>query len=1363
MGKFENELYFDYDGIKFILNHKKSAYLLDLPDLSELPDDAFNLGDLVKFKVLSFDKGNRMVYMEPFKEYQWHAGSKLNAEIVEVESDFIKLQNYAGLQMYLSKENLSCFPVCDLRYLTDFVAGKTIEVEIIAPNKVRYVPKNEQVFYHGCSFMADIVSITDRMLTLCCQGYYAQIMESGPLHISESVFSKCSMKELFHGQVQLPVEVVSGLDGLHLVVAQYSRPEIYDNWTLVKHESQYVLMKCKNSFGMFDYTSNEELPASLILRAIKIDEEGFFYLKKDYEQLVNTMLGQTLKCTILSVDKDIVMTYKPYPFIAVSMPLKEYSWDRDKPLVGTTVECQVINVNSTLLSITVSRKAILMYTHSLTKKGETITLKVKGKLRGHFVLQGNGIHARLPYNKCLCYNVNDCHDLIADGDLVRCRVQSIYNKNYLKVSLNALCKSSPWTDWLKDWHSGEIHPFRVVQIGNKFLYIRTKNLIVALDLKYIFLHPTYHCAKDEFNKDQIVNVEILDIDCDSKRIEVRIVDYFTDKLHSFENGQVVVGKVMSVTKKGILLNSNDACIYVFAGEISPGILKYNEIPFKIGEFVQAIITDYIEQDDVYIGSVKQLLKDEVSPLSENQLCEVMVKSLGTDHADVEFHGYHGLITYKEAGIKGAAFAKRFPIGTKLYAILSKIEYNINRLQFSLLKISELIEFDYVYKCEVIRVNKKSITVSFLGIEKKIELSNLKVLPENNVDILLFYHVNQLVEVKVDKLIPTESILTLKVNANTENWKPVNSEIGSIISNAKIIAISEICAYMEKDNQLIRVSKHDFFWNQEKSIKDYYQVGKELDVKIVEHKEYYSVGNVNDLKIGTEQDIFKEINIGDIIEVVIKDITGDCLICSYDDSEVIVYKDDVYWYGEPVSENNLLNDFVVGQHVQVKVFRIKRNKQFVRARIKDISPNPFEENKEGDEFEGEVIKVDPKYYIVKWDKGLGLLKARLASMQRTNRLNPELRYQIGEKIDVAIYRLNEKTHVISLTSKAIDENVFKEGDLKEGNTLKGRICNLTEKGVLLDLGRSLRVYVPAYRIYFYVGNFERLSHMFADKRIEYIDTVLSSIDIDNKRVTVNPTWKKKLKYNKNVNDEVKVYIIDAIRNSLTVRTEDGFYGYIDCTEVDYKVQIPISFRSSGDVTVAHKAVYLGQDDYGVPRFSMKKFLNKPYKKYLTTNYRCHGKVLGSYNSDCDNPHNKKLQIFVELEDAIGMIFFSNKRHKDRIDKNYFMDGEEHEFISVGVSEDMVMLSYLPDQFVKEEELEASLISMDNDYIYFEIEGEHTAYASVSKKDPVFIKAFTNNLGVLSDYNKGKRCLLRIIKFDPLRRLGIAEFVRVLDNA
>ncbi len=374
--------------------------------------------------------------------------------------------------------------------------------------------------------------------------------------------------------------------------------------------------------------------------------------------------------------------------------------------IGKKVEAKVIKVDKEQKSIVVSRKVLIEADREKRKEiidkllaSDEVVRGVVKKITsyGMFVDVG-GVDGLVHYSEISYKGPVNPSKHYSEGEEVEVKaIKYDEEKRHLSLSIKA-AMDDPWDDLKEQLEVGDavrvvvsnIEPYGVfVDLGNDvegFLHISE----VSWDKN--IKHP-----KDYLELDQEIDVEIVEIDFENRKLRVSLKNLLPKPFESFSrehrSGDVVKGTIATITNFGAFVN---------LGSID-GLLHNEDISWERGAKAKDL---FKEGDEVEVKIIRIDHDNEKISLSKKALDESPIEKFASDHqsGDIvkakvrdikEFgvfvqidDGVDALIRHEDLGEKKA---EDLEIGDEIEAAIVFIDTEKDRIRLSVKKVARMQE------------------------------------------------------------------------------------------------------------------------------------------------------------------------------------------------------------------------------------------------------------------------------------------------------------------------------------------------------------------------------------------------------------------------------------------------------------------------------------------------------------------------------------------------------------------------------------------------------------------------------------------------------------------------------------------------
>ncbi len=182
---------------------------------------------------------------------------------------------------------------------------------------------------------------------------------------------------------------------------------------------------------------------------------------------------------------------------------------------------------------------------------------------------------------------------------------------------------------------------------------------------------------------------------------------------------------------------------------------------------------------------------------------------------------------------------------------------------------------------------------------------------------------------------------------------------------------------------------------------------------------------------------------------------------------LVHVSEMDWLDNNIDPSKVV---AVGEEVEVMMLGCDMQKRRISLGIKQCRPNPWEEfgvaYRPGTKFNGKISGVDEKYGLfVDLDGGLrGLVHT--TDLSYTNAGRQEVnKYQVGQKIDVCLLKVDQEKKRISLGVKQLGPDPYEglRDKLNRSEIVTAKVTRIVDKGAKVTLAGEMEGFIPISEI------------------------------------------------------------------------------------------------------------------------------------------------------------------------------------------------------------------------------------------------------------------------------------------------------------
>ena len=301
--------------------------------------------------------------------------------------------------------------------------------------------------------------------------------------------------------------------------------------------------------------------------------------------------------------------------------------------------------------------------------------------------------------------------------------------------------------------------------------------------------------------------------------------------------------------------------------------------------------------------------------------------------------------------------------------------------------------------------------------------------------------------------------------------------------------------------------------------------------------------------------------GDTVKGTVKEVLDFGLVVEISRNKGFVHISELAWNNAA----KVLKQYKEGDIIEAKIISIDDEKKNIKLSVKQLLENPWDSVKEkysiGDVLERPIAEVFEFGLLVELEKGIeGLLHVSDLAYRRVSNLPSK--YNVGENIKFKIINFNNEKNRLSLSAKALLDDVWEKIDEKYnvGDIVKGKVINVQDYGIFIEIQEGIEVFI--HKNEFSWDKNENKEYRTGDEvefKIINIDKSEKKIGGSIKQLTVSP-WKEAAEQYKKGN-KVTVPITSIQENFVLVKLTDRFDGMIPKKELTEEFLKEISEKFS----------------------------------------------------------------------------------------------------------------------------------------------------------------------------------------------------------
>ena len=270
--------------------------------------------------------------------------------------------------------------------------------------------------------------------------------------------------------------------------------------------------------------------------------------------------------------------------------------------------------------------------------------------------------------------------------------------------------------------------------------------------------------------------------------------------------------------------------------------------------------------------------------------------------------------------------------------------------------------------------------------------------------------------------------------------------------------------------------------------------------------------LHDQRSEDRKKILETLTEGQIIQGVVKNITNYGVFIDIGGVDGLLHITDMTW-GRVAHPSEMVR---IGETITVKVLSFDKNNEKISLGLKQLQTNPWDQIgvdiAVGNKIKGRISSItDYGLFIEVAPEVEGLV--HISEVSWTDRITDLNRlYKVGEEIEVLVVSLDKENRRMSLSVKQLNKNPWEtvNEQFKSGQTIKGKISNITDFGIFVQLLPGIDGLVHISDLS-WTEHIEHPSDRY--KPGQEVEAMILGIDKDNKKIslgikqlTVDP-WEK----------------------------------------------------------------------------------------------------------------------------------------------------------------------------------------------------------------------------------------------------------------
>ncbi|MGM0518841.1 MAG: 30S ribosomal protein S1 [Campylobacterota bacterium] len=384
------------------------------------------------------------------------------------------------------------------------------------------------------------------------------------------------------------------------------------------------------------------------------------------------------------------------------MPMAQ-SYLKAHGAIGKKVKAKVLKVNSAQNSIIVSRKKLIEEAKEIKEKKINEIVEndepVNGTIKkitsyGMFVDLG-GVDGLVNYNEISYKGPVNPANYYNEGDEVTVSVVSYDKaKQHLSLSIKAALPN-PWEEIKNELEVGDTITVTVSNFESYGAFVDLGNDIEGLlHISEISWNKNIKNPKDILTLGEEINVEVIELDIDKKRLRVSLKNLQEKPFSKFEKeykaGDVVTGKVATLTDFGAFITIGEVDGLLHNEEASWESNAKCKSMFKKGDEVEVKIIKIDSQKENISLSIKEIADSPAKLFQDTHKVGDIVKGPIKDRKD--FGVFVKLADNLDGLIRNEDFGpledQEFNNGDEIEAVVVNIDTKRNRVRLSVKRLEQ---------------------------------------------------------------------------------------------------------------------------------------------------------------------------------------------------------------------------------------------------------------------------------------------------------------------------------------------------------------------------------------------------------------------------------------------------------------------------------------------------------------------------------------------------------------------------------------------------------------------------------------------------------------------------------------------------
>jgi len=258
--------------------------------------------------------------------------------------------------------------------------------------------------------------------------------------------------------------------------------------------------------------------------------------------------------------------------------------------------------------------------------------------------------------------------------------------------------------------------------------------------------------------------------------------------------------------------------------------------------------------------------------------------------------------------------------------------------------------------------------------------------------------------------------------------------------------------------------------------------------------------LHDQRSEERKKILETLSENQVIQGVVKNITNYGVFIDIGGVDGLLHITDMTW-GRVAHPSEMVK---IGDTISVKVLSFDKNNEKISLGLKQLQTNPWDKITEGlavgQKIKGKISSItDYGLFVEVAPEVEGLV--HISEVSWTDRITDLNRlYKLNDELEVLVVSLDKENRRMSLSIKQLGKNPWEavNEEFKPGQTIKGKISNITDFGIFVQL-------LPGIDGLVHISDLswtEHIEHPSDRYKIgQEVEAVILSIDKDNKKISL----------------------------------------------------------------------------------------------------------------------------------------------------------------------------------------------------------------------------------------------------------------------